>query len=213
MPDLDGQAADSDWEALDAQVKELHQRVSLWADSVRAHVKEAPGDLPPGCVGRFREKWRPLVRVAELADGDTGHSWKDMVRAMAEGDLADAEAQREAGLRQQTPGLVLLQDLAQVWPTSELFVATEELIELVVAHNHDYWGQGVSFGGIPRKKLNATRLGRMVKQATNTTSRRPGGGGTPRGYEREQFDRAWRSMRIEPPGSDGDGGSDANATG
>ena len=78
MPDPDGHAADSDWEALDAQVKELHERVSLWADSVRAHVKEAPGDLPPGCVGRFREKWRPLVRVAEWRTGMTdipGRTW------------------------------------------------------------------------------------------------------------------------------------------
>ncbi len=60
MPDLDGSAEDSDWEALDGEVKELHHRVSLWADSVRAHVKNAVGDLPAGCVGRMREKWRPL---------------------------------------------------------------------------------------------------------------------------------------------------------
>ena len=76
----------------------------------------------------------------------------------------------------------------------EPFMASEALIELLVDHNSDYWGPGLNFGGGPRKKLNATRLGRMVKQATNTTSRRPGGGGTARGYEREQLDRTWRSM-------------------
>jgi len=211
MPDPDGRAEDSDWEALDGEVKELHRRVALWADSVRAHVKETRGDLPPGCVGRLREKWRPLMRVGELADWGTGHFWKDTVYAMAKDDFEDMQAQREAGLRQQTPGLVLLQDLAQVWPKDTPFMATEELIELLVGHNPDYWGPGLNFGGSPRKKLNATRLGRMVKQATNTTSRRPGGGGTPRGYERVQFERAWQFLRIDPPGSRGDAGAHADA--
>ena len=135
------------------------------------------------------------MRVAELADGADGHSWKDTVHAMANEDLVDMEAQREAGLRQQTPGLVLLQDLARVWPKDKGFMATEELIKLLVAFNHDYWGAGLSYGNIPRKELNATRFGRMVKQATNTMSSRLDGVG-PRGYQRWQFDRAWRSMRI-----------------
>jgi hypothetical protein len=78
-------------------------------------------------------------------------------------------------------------------------------------HNPDYWGPAVSFGGTPRKQLNATRFGRMVKQATNTTSRRPGGGGTARGYERVQLDRAWRSLRIPPPSSEGEVGAHADA--
>jgi hypothetical protein len=202
MPDTDGHAEDSDWEELDVEVKALAQRASDWADSVRAHVKDAEGKLPTKCVGRLREKWRPLMRVAELADGNSGHSWKDTVHTMAEADIADTEAQREAGLRQQTPALVLLQDLYAVWPINKPFIATEELIKLLVGHNQDYWGAGLSYGGIPRKQLNATRFGRMVKQATNTLSSRPGGAG-PRGYERWQFERAWRSLRISPPSSGG----------
>ena len=77
-------------------------------------------------------------------------------------------------------------------------MATEELIKLLVAHNPDYWGPGL-LRRHPRKKLNATRFGRMVKQATDTMSSRPGGGGTPRGYVRGQFERAWRSLRIGQP--------------
>jgi Protein of unknown function (DUF3631) len=209
MPDTDGHAEDSDWEVLDAQAKALQQRVSDWADSVRAHVTHAVGKVPAKCVGRLREKWRPLMRVAELADGDNGHSWKDTVRTMAEADITDTEAQREAGLRQQTPALVLLQDLFAVWPTDKSFMATEELIKLLVGHNPDYWGAGIGFGNIPRKQLGATRFGRMVKQATDSLSSRPGGGGTPRGYERWQFERAWRSLRISPP-SGGGGGADVS---
>ena len=43
------------------------------------HVKDAEGTLPAKCVGRLREKWRPLMRIAELADRrptDThGRTW------------------------------------------------------------------------------------------------------------------------------------------
>ena len=198
MPDVDGHAQDSDWEALDGAVGELAERVSQWADSVRAHVRDAEGALPAGCKGRLREKWRPLMRVAELAEyHDGGRFWKGTVYTMAEADLEDMAAQRDAGLRQQPPGLVLLENLGHIWPEGEAFVATETLIELLVTYNPDYWGEG-SYNGSTRTKLNAHRLGRMIKQATNTTSRREGRGGTPRGYDREQFRQAWRSMRITP---------------
>lgn len=200
MPDVDGHAEDSDWEVLDAAAIRLQERLSRWADSVRAHVKDTKGQLPAGCMGRLREKWRPLMRVAELAEHDGGYFWKDTVYAMAEADLEDAKNQREAGLRQQPAGLVLLQDLAQIWPKDKPFMASEALIKLLLEHNGDYWGPGPGIlNGSHRTKLNATRLGRMVKQTTNTTSRREGRGGTPRGYKREQFEQSWRSMRIRPP--------------
>ncbi len=209
MPDAEGIAEDSDWETLTDAVNALQMRIAVWADSVRAHVKEVPGELPTGCKGRLREKWRPLMRVVELTDPSPPSVWRDAIRAMAEDDLADQRAQNEAGLRHQTPGLVLLQDLACIWPADEFFVPTERLIELLIGHNHGYWGPGINFGGAPRKALNAVRIGRMIKQATNTTSRRPGGGGTARGYERGQFDRAWRAMAIPLP--DVGTGTDAGA--
>jgi hypothetical protein len=197
MPDNDGLAEDSDWEALDTEITALAQRASDWADSARAEVKNAEGKLPAGCVSRLKEKWRPLMRVAELADGTGRSTWKDTVTAMAENDVADTEAQREAGLRQQTPALVLLQDLYTVWPVNVAFMPTEALIAMLVAHNYSYWGPGWSWDGSkPRKELNATRLGRMVKQATGTLSVRPGGGGNARGYERQQFKQAWKALKI-----------------
>ena len=113
------------------------------------------------------------MRVAELAEHNGGHFWKDTVYTMAEADLEDAKNQREANLRQQPAGLVLLQDLAQIWPKDEPFIASEALIKLLLDHNFDYWGPD-SLNGSHRPKLNATRLGRMVKQTTNTTSRREG---------------------------------------
>ena len=37
---------DNGGQALDGEVKELHRRVSQWADSVRAHVKDTKDRLP-----------------------------------------------------------------------------------------------------------------------------------------------------------------------
>ncbi|KUI17411.1 hypothetical protein AU191_08880 [Mycolicibacterium acapulense] len=198
MPDHEGEAEDSDWEELGGVVDELAARVALWSDSVRSHVKEkSTGELPEGCRGRLREKWRPLMRVAELADGTGGSAsrWTSKVYELAAADLANQQAEREAGLTPQTPGLVLLQDLAAIWPDHQYFVPTQDLIDLLLKHNPQYWGPNVDSGNF-YKALNAHRLGRMIKQATNTTSRRPGGGGTPHGYEVAQLEPAWKRYGV-----------------
>ena len=173
---------------------------------MREHTRETPGELPAGCTGRFREKWRPLKRVAELAEYHTeGHEWKDVVDAMVTRDLEEAEEERRAGLRQQPPGLVLMCDLYEIWPTGEgeqpkVFVPTGELIELLLKHNPNYWDASIT---AQRSRLSPTRLGRMIRQATkatstaaDTTSHRPGGGGSPRGYYRTQFERVWKKLRV-----------------
>ena len=112
MPDVDGHAEDSDWEALDGEVKGLHRRVSQWADSVPQTLKTPR----TGC----RPMHGPTQGEMASADarGRAGRArrrtvWKDTVYTMAEADLEDAKNQREAGLRRQPAGLVLLQDLAQ----------------------------------------------------------------------------------------------------
>jgi hypothetical protein len=223
MPDNNGSAEDSDWDSEDGiaqEAKALSDRLARWAESVREHVKEAPGELPKDCTGRFREKWRPLRRVAELAEFHNGeHEWKDEVTAMVARDLEEAEEERRSGLRQQPPGLVLMCDLYEVWPKAPdggivAFVATAELIKLLIEHNPSYWGASLN---PPHKKLNATRLGRMIRQATKATSStldatsvRPGGGGSPRGYYHAQFQRVWQRLQV-PESVALRGGLDADA--
>ena len=71
------------------------------------------------------------------------------------------------------------------------------LIELLVTYNPDYWGEG-SYNGSTRTKLNAHRLGRMIKQATNTTSRREGRGGTRVATTASNSGRPGGPVRITP---------------
>ena len=70
MPDLDGTVEDSDWELIEGDAERLRADIVAWADSVRQSVKGSAVVLPAGCIGRSKEKWRPLKRVAVAAGGD-----------------------------------------------------------------------------------------------------------------------------------------------
>ncbi len=102
MPDLDGVVEDSDWEVIEADAKALQEEVADFADSVRVEVRGMVVDLPPGCIGRSREKWRPLKRVAVAAGGE----WPQLVDQLIARSLAEDAAVREAGLRPR-PDLLL----------------------------------------------------------------------------------------------------------
>ena len=113
-------------------------------------------EMPAGCFGRSKEKWRPLKRIAEAAGGD----WPKIADALIERGLAEEIAVREAGLRKQPPGLVALADLYAVWPEVEDFMPTHKLVDLLVAHNPGYWGEHSPYG----KPLTETRLGLLINR-------------------------------------------------
>jgi hypothetical protein len=188
MPDLDGSVEDSDWEYLEDEANALQDEIALWAASASETVKGMHVDLPAGCVGRSKEKWRPLKRIAVGAGG----RWPKIADDLIENGLGEDAAAREAGLKQQPPGMVLLTDLYAVWPKGRDFMPTLELVDLLVAHNPGYWGQDSPYG----KRLTETRLGRMVNQATNSTSTRPDSHG-PRGYTLSTIQMAWTRMGID----------------
>jgi hypothetical protein len=187
MPDLDGSVEDSDWEEIDVEAEALQEKLIDWADQVRDQVKGLKVDLPKGCIGRSKEKWRPLKRVAVAAGG----RWPLIIDELIVEDLAYDAAEREAGLKTQPPGIVLLQDLRDVWPDGEDFVSTKKLVELLVWHN-SYWGADSPYG----KVLSEQRCGRLLSQAAKVTSVRPDTNG-PRGYHRSQVEPAWRRLGMQ----------------
>jgi hypothetical protein len=189
MPDLDGTVEDSDWELIEGDAARLRAQIVAWAESVRQSVKGSPVLLAAGCIGRSKEKWRPLKRVAVAAGGD----WPAIVDRLINKSLAEDEAEREAGLKTQPPGMVMLTDLFAVWPVGEAFMPTRELVHKLIIHNPDYWGAESGYG----KPLTETRLGRLVTQAAKVTSIRRGGV-PPRGYLRSQLQPVWRRLGIAP---------------
>lgn len=190
MLDLDGTVEDSDWELIEGDAERLRADIAAWAESVRQSVKGSTVLLPAGCIGRSKEKWRPLKRVAVAAGGH----WPGIVDKLIHKSLAEDEAEREAGLKTQPPGMVMLTDLFTIWPDGETFMPTRELVHKLIIHNPDYWGAESGYG----KPLTETRLGRLVTQAAKVTSTRIGGV-PPRGYLRSQLQPVWRRLRIAPP--------------
>ena len=188
MPDFSGSVEDSDWEYIEDDAIALRERLAEFAAEVRDQVYGMVVDLPAGCIGRSKEKWRPLKRVAVAAGG----RWPDVVDGLIVRDLAEEEAEREAGLKARPPAVVLLADLTGVWPEDELFAATRHLVSRLIDHNPDYWGKDSPYG----KELTEQRFGRMLVQSAKVMSCRPGGGTSPRGYLRSQLEPVWNRIGI-----------------
>jgi hypothetical protein len=204
MPDIDGTIEDSDWEHIEDDAAELKARIADWADSVRDGIRGMEVDLPAGCIGRCKEKWRPLARVAAAAGGH----WPATVYRVTEADMAQEAAEREAGLKKLPPGMVAMRDLWAVWPEEEPFMPTRQLVTKLIGHNPEYWGVGSPYG----KPLSDTRLGLLIDQATKVTSSRPGGRGS-RGYLRSALEPVWHRLgigRMQPgaPGEPGEPGAE-----
>jgi hypothetical protein len=201
MPDLDGTVEDSDWEYIEPDAKALCERLAAFAGEVRDVVRGMHVDLPAGCIGRSKEKWRPLKRVAVAGGG----RWPTLADELITRDLAEEAAEREAGLKTRPPAVVLLADLAQLWPESEPFMPTRRMVERLVYRNPDYWGQQSPYG----KQLTEMRLGKLLAQAAKVTPGRIGGAG-PRGYHRSGLEPAWHRLGI-PPLEAGEGGEAGEA--
>lgn len=208
MPDIDGTVEDSDWELIEPKAAALHDQLVTFADRHRETVAREVA-LPEGCMGRMKEKWRPLKRVAVAAGGH----WPETADQLIRRALDEDRDERDAGIRTQPPGMVLMRDLHAIWPPdveSHELVPTKELVNKLIWHNPEFWGEQSSYG----KRLTDTRFGRLVAQASKVTSLRPGGRG-PRGYTKDQFSRVWHRLGIgrDKPGAPGyPGAPGANGT-
>lgn len=202
LPDLHGAVDESDWELIEEDAAGLHDQLACWADQVRDEVRtERPG-LPEGITGRFREKWSPLKRIAAVAGG----RWPAAVDQMALHDRDEFEMDKEDGLVQEKPAVVLLKHIHELWPDGEQFLSTERLIGLLVIGHPTVWGFEGPFG----KPLTGKRLGTMLAKGYRLHSKRESRTG-PRGYLRSDFTRPWSRMGVTPPPESGASGASGSS--
>jgi hypothetical protein len=204
MPDLDDTVEDSDWELIEDHAKNLHATAANWAERARERVKGMVVELPDGCIGRSKEKWRPLKRIAVVAGG----RWPAITDRLINQSLAEDAAEHEAGLKTLPVGMVMMKDLHPVWPDGENFAPTRTLVSKLITHNPEYWGPNSGYG----KALTDTRFAQIVARASRVTPHRVGGRG-PRGYLRSALEPVWRRLGIElgapgEPGAPGANGQD-----
>ncbi|SDM39861.1 DUF3631 domain-containing protein [Actinomyces ruminicola] len=186
MPDIDGTVEDSDWEDIEDDADRLGVALAENLDAAREQIKASRPDLPEGCRARMREKWRPLVRVADVAGGD----WPETVRKLIIRDIAEAKAEAADGVAKRPPAYVLLEDLHDVWGESEAFLPTSEILERLANRRPDYWGEASPYG----KRITAQRFSRMVTQAAKAKASK--NSQDRRGYFRSAFTEAWRRTGI-----------------
>lgn len=199
LPDLEGKVRPSEWEDIEEAAEKLGARLAEWANSVRTEVRIARPTLPDGCVGRARERWGPLRRVA----GAAGGRWPEATNRIIVADLEAARADRADGMERIKPAVALLRDLAEAWPEDRDFWPTESLVATLVASHPERWGMRSPYG----KALTVQRLGRMLVGSFKINSDRQGGV-PPRGYHRTAFHPVWRRMGIRTGETGGTDGTD-----
>jgi hypothetical protein len=187
MPDLYGAVESSDWEEIEGDAHDLALSLTEAMEAAREYIKSVRPPLPVGCVGRMKEKWNPLKRVAAAAGGD----WPAITDRLIEKDMQEAEMEKEEGLMKLPPQMVLLAELYTAWQTDEIFLNSHEIVRRLVDGNPDYWGTGSAYG----RELTVQRLGRLLAQLKIRASKNAK---DQRGYHREVFAKPWRQSGIAP---------------
>lgn len=196
LPDLDGTAADSNWQDIEPDALALHDAIAAWADTVRERVAADRPDVTEhaeiaGLRGRNAERWLPLYKVARAAGDDY---WPQAVRGLIAADLADQAADKEAGLTALPRHVQLIRDLAKVWPAATDFWPTGDLMRTLHATFPTDWGFSSQHG-----ELTEQAFGRMLSRKFGIRSdRRTLPTGRTRGYALAAFAPSWRAFGITP---------------
>ncbi|KUH93936.1 hypothetical protein AU188_07910 [Mycobacterium sp. IS-3022] len=203
VPDLDGEAEESDWELIESEAMEVRDKLASWAEGSATYVRKNRHPLPSEVKGRAKERWSSLKRIA----ADAGSQWPALVDQLAIKDVRRIELEREVGITQQRPHVVLLGHIAEVWPHGERFAPTDHLLSRLIDAHPDMWGALSTFG----KPLTAQRLGRMLATKYNIHSTRRPDGDRARGYILASLTSAFRGLGVRFP-SEPDGPDEAGET-
>ena len=105
LPDADGEIEDSDWEFIEEHAIDLAERITGWVEQVAEDVKaNNRPEIPDSCKGRFKEKWRPLKRIADAAGG----RWPDACTELIVRDIENRQHDKEEGLMTQRPAIAIV---------------------------------------------------------------------------------------------------------
>lgn len=192
LPDFNGDAEDSDWEEIEQAAVDLGIKLAEAVREAADEIVPARPPLPEGLRGRAKERWAVMSRIGFTA----GTRWGEIVTDLIERDLAEVEAEREAGLILEKPAVVLLKHLNEVWPEGQARMTSADLIDLLVQHAPEQWSEISHFG----TRLTAQRLGRMLSQAYKIHAKKSGNW---RGYVLSSFQVAFGRFGLplsyEPP--------------
>lgn len=161
----------------DAALAQLRRRAMRWASDNGEKLKDAEPVMPNGFDNRLGDNWHLLLAIAETA-----------------GDTMAKQARKAASKLSQVAdvasiGTQLLADIKAIYDEVGVVerMSSAELTAKLTADLESPWAEWK--GGKP---ITQAQLARVLKPF----GIRPGGfrlpsGGTPRGYQRSQFEDAW----------------------
>lgn len=186
LPDSQNRAQESDWEALEFPAYQIKLDILASVEMFREPITQSNPRLPKDCVNRFKEKWKPLKRIASLAGAD----WEERVDKYILQDIQNIREQSENGDSKVSPQIQLMKDLYEIYGGERTFIGTLTIIQKLARHNPEYWGE-LSVSG---RAISEQRLGRILNSKFYINSQRLGD--SPRGYHSNQFERIWESLGL-----------------
>lgn len=191
MPDHDDTVEESDWELIEPDAADLHDRLAAWADQNREFVRTNRPVMPEGVKARNRERWAPLKRTAMAYSIE----WAETVDRIAAADVEQARLDREDGLVRGKPHIVLLAHLHELFGDRK-FIPTELIVADLIARWPNVWSDASPYG----RDLTIQRLGRMLTKNFGVRADRDRRSeGEPRGYYRADLEPIWSRMRVNGP--------------
>jgi Protein of unknown function (DUF3631) len=151
------------------QLKDLQARIAQWASSAGAGLGNANPGMPDGFSNRLADNWRPLFAIADLA----GPEWSHRARTAAR----ELSPRREASIGERLLGAIkqVFDDLKEPRVPSQTLCQRPELKEAT-----DWsWTQNRLASELKRFGIRP----KGIRVGANTL----------RGYERSQFEKAWKS--------------------
>lgn len=188
LPDRENRARESDWEALEFPAYQIKLDILASVETFREPITEINPPLPKECVNRFKEKWKPLKRIAILAGGD----WAERVDKYILQDIQNIREQNENGDSKLSPHIQLMKDLYEIYEGERKFIGTLTLTARLAKLNPEYWGESSIYG----RSISEQKFGRVLNGKFYLNSQRLGD--SPRGYHSTQFERIWISLGLSP---------------
>jgi uncharacterized protein DUF3631 len=170
-----------------AEATALREEVETWCLTILETLPEARPQLPDALTDRQQDGAEPLLVIADIAGG----AWPQVARQ------AVVKLCTEAQVADDSTGKLLLADIRQVFeqrgvdrlPSAELAI---ELADIETSPWNE-WSQG--------KPLSAAKLARLLKPFGISPHSIRVDDKTPKGYEREDFQDAFRRYlrATDPP--------------
>jgi hypothetical protein len=162
----------------------LGRKIARWVQDNYAAIAACDPVMPPECINRLADNWRPLFAIAQIIGGH----WPQRV--------LEAFNQLTAKRHLEDPDLVLLSDIRSIFAragTSRMF--SSQLVELLRALPNRPWSATA-------RAVNQTWLGRRLSRFGVHSFNLRIGSARAKGYDLADFSDAFARF-LPPPSSDG----------